>query len=175
MENVRKKKALWMAIDLGLAALLILLDQWSKHLAIVKLKGQAAYVLISGVFELDYLENRGSAFGLFQNKKVFLLLVGVVFMVVMFYLLFKLPAEKKFLSLHLVAAAIVAGGIGNMIDRFVLGYVVDFFSFILIHYPVFNVADVYIVVATILMAILLIFVYKEEDLAFLWNKKDGKN
>ena len=84
MENLRKKKALWMAMDLGLAALLILLDQWSKHLAIVKLKGQAAYVLISGVFELDYLENRGSAFGLFQNKKVFLLLVGVVFMVVMF-------------------------------------------------------------------------------------------
>ena len=166
-----KKKAFWLLGDAILAALLIWFDQFTKHLAILHLKGQNAYVVLKDVFELDYLENRGSAFGMFQNKKVFLLLTGVLFMALMLYLLIKTPAKKRFLPIHIVASCIVAGGMGNMIDRFVLGYVVDFFSFILIHYPVFNVADVYIVVATILMAILLIFVYKEEELQFLWSKK----
>ena len=174
MENEKKRKALWLLGDALLAALLIWFDQFTKHLAILRLKGQNAYVIFRNVFELDYLENRGSAFVLFQNKKVFLLLTGVLFMALMLYLLLKTPAKKRFLPMHVVASCIVAGGMGNMIDRFVLGYVVDFFSFILIHYPVFNVADVYIVVATILMAVLLIFVYKEEELQFLWSgKKDG--
>ena len=166
-----KKKAIWLLADAILAAFLIWFDQFTKRLAILHLKGQSAYVIIKDVFELDYLENRGSAFGLFQNKKIFLLLTGVVFMALMLYLLIKTPAKKRFLPIHIVASCIIAGGMGNMIDRFVLGYVVDFVSFILIHYPVFNVADIYIVVATILMAILLIFVYKEEELQFLWSKK----
>lgn len=161
------RKGMYLAGDLILAALLILLDQLSKNAVVEKLKGNAAFVIWDGVFELDYLENRGSAFGLFQNQKVFLLVVGVIFMAVMAFVLLRTPARKKYLPIHLAAAGIVAGGIGNMIDRFVLGYVVDFFSFVLIHYPIFNVADIYIVISTILMAILLIFVYKEEELEFL--------
>jgi len=172
MKKETKQKVLWLLMDLGLAVILVVLDQLSKRAAIDKLKDKDAFVILKNVFELDYLENRGSAFGMFQNQKVFLLIVGVIFMTITFYVLWRTPAKKRFLPIHLVAACIIAGGIGNMIDRFFLGYVVDFFSFVLIHFPVFNVADVYIVVSTFAMAFLLIFVYKEDELSFLWKKQD---
>ncbi|MBR3468968.1 MAG: signal peptidase II [Lachnospiraceae bacterium] len=174
MKEQDKKRIVWFCRDIILAAALIALDQWTKALAVAKLKGGEAFVILRGVFELEYLENRGSAFGMFQGKKIFLLIVGVVFMAFLCYFLYKAPTEKRFVPLRLLAAFIMAGGIGNMIDRFVLGYVVDFFSFVLIHFPVFNVADIYITVSTILLAILLIFVYKEEELTFLWKTKRSK-
>lgn len=166
-----KKKIVWLTADILLAAALTALDQFTKYLAVSKLMGHEPFVILKGIFELDYLENRGSAFGLFQGQKVFLLCVGVVFLGIMFFLFSRTPAEKRFLPVHLAAAGIVAGGLGNMIDRFRLGYVVDFFSFVLIHFPVFNVADICIVLSTILLAVLLLFVYQEEDLSFLAGKK----
>ena len=173
MRNERKK-IVWMAMDLVLAAALIALDQYTKHLAVTKLMGHKPFVILRGIFELDYLENRGSAFGMFQNQKIFLLAVGVIFLVIMLYIWFRLPAEKKYLPAHLVVAGITAGGLGNMIDRFRLGYVVDFLSFVLIHFPVFNVADICIVISTILMALLLLFVYRDEDLDFLFLRRKQK-
>lgn len=169
-----KKKWIWMAADFLFVAALIALDQFTKHLAVDRLMGKPPFVILRGIFELDYLENRGSAFGMFQNQKVFLLTVGVIFLMVMLYLWFRLPAEKKYLPAHLVVAGITAGGLGNMIDRIRLGYVVDFFSFVLIHFPVFNVADICIVISTVLMALLLLFVYRDEDLDFLFPKKKQK-
>lgn len=172
----KKRKGLWLALDLLLAGALIFLDQFTKKLAVEKLQGQKPFVILKGIFELDYLENRGSAFGMFQNQKIFLLCTGVIFLGVMLYLLIRTPAQKRYLAIHLAGAGIAAGGFGNIIDRFRLGYVVDFFSFVLIHFPVFNMADIYIVIFTILMAILLIFIYKDEELDFLFpNKKAARN
>ena len=71
-----------------------------------------------------------------QNQKVFILFVGIVFLAVLLFFLFKLPEQKKFRIVHVLLAVIVAGGIGNMIDRFRLDYVVDFISFVLINYPI---------------------------------------
>jgi len=88
------------------------------------------------------------------------------------FLFFKLPEQKKFRIVHVLLAVIIAGGIGNMIDRFRLDYVVDFISFVLINYPIFNVADIYVVVATIGLFILFLFVYKEKDLEFLNFKQN---
>ena len=102
-----------------------------------------------------------------------LLFVGVVFLAVILFFLFLIPEEAKFNLVHILLAAIVAGGLGNMIDRLRYDYVVDFISFVLIHFPVFNVADCYIVVATILLFILFLFVFKEQDLEFLSFKKSG--
>lgn len=169
-----KKKGIWMAADLLFAAALIALDQFTKKLAVDRLMGSEPFVILKGIFELDYLENRGSAFGMFQNQKIFLLVTGVIFMVIMLYIWIRTPAEKKYLPVHLAVAGIVAGGLGNMIDRFRLGYVVDFFSFVLIHFPVFNVADICIVLSTILLAVLLIFVYGDEDLDFLIRMEKRK-
>ena len=73
--NKEKKssRVVMLIIDALIAAVLLVLDQFTKHLAVVHLKNQPAYVIIDGVLELQYLENRGSAFGMLQNQKVFIL------------------------------------------------------------------------------------------------------
>lgn len=152
--------------------ILLAIDQLTKYLTIVHLKDNPAISLIDGVLELKYLENRGSAFGILQNQKFFILFVGVVFMMVILFFLFKLPSDKKFRIVHILLSAIIAGGLGNMIDRFRFDFVVDFISFVLINFPVFNVADCYIVVSTIGLFILFMFVYKEKDLEFLSFKQN---
>lgn len=166
------KKNKMLIFDAILAVVLLVLDQMTKYFAIEKLKGKSPFVIIEDVLEFSYLENRGSAFGLLQNQKVFILFVGFIFMAVVLYFLFKLPDEKKFTSVHICLTGIIAGGIGNMIDRFRFDFVVDFISFVLIHFPTFNVADCYIVVSVIVLFILFIFVYKEQDLAFLDFKQN---
>ena len=168
-KNHKRRKIL--LLDAVVAAVLFGIDQFTKYLAVLHLKGNEPYVLIDGVLELQYLENRGSAFGMLENQKVFILFVGIVFMAVILFFLFKLPSEKKFNIVHILLSCIIAGGAGNMADRFRLDYVVDFISFVLINYPIFNVADCYVTVGVILLAILILFVYKEEDFDFLARKK----
>ncbi len=171
---MRKKIGKWMlAVDLLVAAALVALDQYTKYLAVKKLKGNTAFVLIENVLELQYLENRGSAFGMLQNQKFFILFVGFVFMAALLFFLFKLPDAKKYRIVHIALSAVIAGGLGNMIDRLRLDYVVDFISFVLIDFPIFNVADCCIVVSAILLFLLFLFVYKESDLEFL-NFKQNK-
>jgi len=167
MNNIEVKRAKMLCIDFVLAVVLLTLDQITKYLAIVKLKDQPSHVLIDGILEFQYLENRGSAFGMLQNQKYFILFVGIIFLAVIFFFLFKLPQQKKYCPMHIVLSCIVAGGIGNMIDRIRFDYVVDFIYFVLIDFPIFNVADCYIVCAIIVLAIFLLFVYKEQDLEFL--------
>ncbi|MBQ8117549.1 MAG: signal peptidase II [Lachnospiraceae bacterium] len=156
-----------LCVDAVLLAVLLFADQFTKHLAVLKLKGQEAFVLIDGVLELDYLENRGSAFGMLQDQKFLIVAVDLIFMAVLLFLLVKLPPDRKYVKLHILMTMVMGGGIGNMIDRLRLDHVVDFISFVLIHYPIFNVADIYIVVAVILLFILFVFVYKEEDLTWM--------
>lgn len=169
---MRKKSKLMLFVDLLVILVLLGIDQYTKYLAIVHLKDQAPIVLWTDVLELNYLENRGSAFGMLQNQKLFILFVGIVFMAVLLFFLFKLPRKKKYIVVHMSLSAIIAGGLGNMIDRFRFDFVVDFISFVLINFPIFNVADCYIVVFTILLFILFLFFYKESDLEFLNFKQN---
>lgn len=166
------KRVKMLLIDTVIAAVLLALDQYTKYLAILHLKDQPAVVLIDGVLELQYLENRGSAFGMLQNQKFFILFVGMVFLMVILFFLFKLPLQKKYNIVHILLSVVIAGGIGNMADRFRFDYVVDFISFVLINYPIFNVADCYIVVAMIVLFLLFVFVFKEKDLEFLSFKQN---
>lgn len=167
-----RKRTKMLLIDVVIMLVLLGLDQLTKYLAIINLKNHPAVVLWDGVLELNYLENRGSAFGMLQNQKFFILFIGVVFLAVILFFLFKLPEEKKFCTVHILLSAIVAGGVGNMIDRLRFDYVVDFISFVLIHFPIFNVADCYIVVATIVLFLLFLFVFEEKDLEFLSFKQN---
>lgn len=166
------RKRNWIIIDLVIVFVLLALDQFTKQLAIEYLKDKPARVIIKNVFELNYLENHGSAFGMLQNQKFFLIFVGVLFMGIVLFFLLKLPGNKKFYPVHVCLSAVIAGGIGNMIDRIRFDHVVDFFSFVLINFPIFNVADCYIVVAITILFILFIFVFKEEDLDFLSFKQN---
>lgn len=154
-------------IDFFVMFLLIALDQYTKYLAVVNLKDRPAIPVIEGVFELNYLENRGAAFGMLQNQKVFFIFIACIILVAIFYVLFKIPKDRKYIWLHILLVLIASGAVGNMIDRVRLEYVVDFLYFVLINFPIFNVADIYVSVACVLLAVVILFYYKEQDLEFL--------
>lgn len=165
------KKKIFLLLDMMGIVILVLLDQYTKYLAVIHLKDKPAYIIINGVLELNYLENRGAAFGMLQNQKAFFIFVAVVILSVIGYVLFKTPDNKKYRMLHLLLSLIAAGAIGNMIDRIRFDYVVDFIYFVLINFPIFNVADIYVTVSTVALVILLLFVYKENDLNFISFKQ----
>ena len=152
----------------------IVFDQWTKYLAVKHLMNKEPFIIIDGVFQLRYLENRGAAFGMMQGQQTFFLITGIIAVIVLAYVYFKMPWEKRFLPLRAVAMFIAGGAVGNMIDRVALGYVVDFFYFELIDFPIFNVADIYVTCATIVLALLILFYYKEEELDCLFPKKKEK-
>ena len=77
--------------------------------------------------------------------------------------------------LTMCIVTLISGAIGNMIDRFKYGYVIDFLDFKLINFPVFNVADIYVTVSMFFVLILMIFVYKEEDIDYIIGKKSSLN
>lgn len=154
-------------------AILVLADQVTKRLAVVHLKDQPSVVLIKNVFELFYLENRGAAFGIFQGKRIIFLIITVAILLFLAYCFWKIPYISTFTSLRCVLVLVAAGAVGNFIDRMANGYVVDFFYFKLINFPVFNVADIYVTCSAVFLAILLIFRYKEEDLNQLVKSLKG--
>lgn len=152
--------------------ILIAADQFTKHIAVLNLKNQPAFSIIDGVLEFNYLENRGAAFGMLQNQKVFFVFVAVIFLGVIIYVLFRTPEETKYTRLHVLLVMIAGGAIGNMIDRLRLDYVVDFIYIVLINFPIFNIADMYVTFATAILVIQVLFVYKENDFNFLsFNQK----
>lgn len=153
--------------------ILVLIDQYTKLLAIRHLKDQASFILIENVFELQYLENRGAAFGIMQNQRIFFVIITVVMLAVIGYFFQVTPKTKKYLPLNISMIVIIAGAIGNFIDRIFRGFVVDFFYFSLINFPIFNVADIYVTVTFFVLVILLFFYYKDEDLA-VYSRKERK-
>lgn len=151
--------------------LLILLDQITKFLAVAHLKDQPAILLIRGVFELQYLENRGSAFGMMQGARIFFIIITIVLFILVCAVYARIPKEKLYLPLRVTAVLFLAGAAGNFIDRVRQGFVVDFFYFSLIDFPIFNVADIYVTAATAALIISILFYYKESDLERIFSKK----
>ncbi len=174
MNTLTGKKKLALIIDVIAIAILIFLDQFTKHLAVVHLKDQESFVIIPKVLELTFLKNRGAAFGILQDQKVFFVMIAVMILFVIAYVLFQLPMEKKYMFLQIILVMIASGAAGNMIDRVRNDYVVDFISFVIINFPIFNVADIYVTVSTIVFIILFVFYYKEKDFDFLSFKQQKK-
>ncbi len=138
----------------------LILDRLAKVWALSSLREKNGVVLIKDFFKLEYLENRGAAFGILQNKLILLALVTLLIISGMIYYIIKYKPKSKFLRISF--AFIISGALGNLYDRVFYKYVVDF---ILIHYkevyyfPTFNIADMLVVVGT---AILAISIVKEE-------------
>lgn len=124
---------------------------------------------VPGVLELHYLypENRGIAFGMFQGSVLFFAIVSVLFLGVILYAWIRIPKERFYLPLLTIATVLAAGALGNFIDRFFRGYVIDFIYFSLIDFPVFNLADVYVVVSGIFLILFVCTKYRDDDFAFL--------
>ena len=161
------KKTKYNLIGIVTAVLLVALDQWTKLLAVKHLMNQKPFVIWDGVFELHYLENRGAAFGILQGQKLIFLLCTVLVLVVLGFYYNRMPEDKKYLPLRVVGVLLGAGAVGNLIDRMAQSYVVDFFYFELIDFPVFNVADIYVTVAMVVLFILILTIYKDDDFHFL--------
>ncbi len=164
---MNKRKNILLIVDFVLMLVFVVLDQFTKYLAVYYLKEMPPIELIKGVFELNYLENRGAAFGLLQDQKIFFVLIAVVILTAIVYVLLKTPYQKMYFKLHITLVFIASGAVGNMIDRIRHDYVVDFLYFSLINFPIFNVADIYVTLSSFFLVILLLFIYKESDLEFL--------
>lgn len=134
--------------------LLIGIDQLSKLWAVNYLKEIGSIPIIENVFHLTYVENRGAAFGILQNNQTIFIIVAIVASI---YGLYYLHTKKVNLVGKTGVLLIIAGAIGNAIDRVRLGFVVDYFDFRIIWEYVFNVADVFVVVGTILLCVYIIF------------------
>ena len=159
--NVKVKQAAGFLLS---AAILIFLDQWTKSLAVRYLKGQPGRLIVDGVFELLYSENRGAAFSILQGRQIFLFLITAAVLLFVLYIFIKMPAGKRYWPLMACLILLFSGAVGNMIDRLSQGYVVDFLYFSLINFPIFNVADIYVTGAAGLFLVLLLWYYKEEEL-----------
>lgn len=162
----KQKQSLIASFLIGFA-ILVGLDQWTKGLVVQSLKGQKPFVIWNGVFEFYYSENRGAAFGMMQEKQLFFFLIAVLVLGAVAYLIYKMPSDGKYRPLAVCLMMISAGAVSNMIDRVSQGYVVDFLYFKLIDFPIFNVADCYVVIATFSLILLFFFFYSDEELEFL--------
>ncbi|MCI9531039.1 MAG: signal peptidase II [Lachnospiraceae bacterium] len=155
---------------LYLAGTLVLLgvDQYTKYLAAAYLKGGKSIILIKDVFQLQYLENQGAAFGMLQGKKLWFVAITLFMLAAMLAVYLRAPMGKRYRWMRLDLLLLTAGAVGNLIDRLTLDYVVDFFYFELINFPVFNVADIYVTVGMGILAVLILFYHQEEELEMLW-------
>ena len=149
-------------MPLYIAAILVMIvvDQAVKHWAFTVLQPQHTIPLIENVFHLTYIENRGAAFSMFakfDSRWIFVALAAVITLAICYALSKKLmQTALGNWSLILIAA----GAVGNAVDRVARGFVVDMFDFRLIHFPVFNVADIFICVGGVLFVIYFMFQHK---------------
>ena len=157
-------------------AIAVAFDQISKLAAVIFLKGKPPFILIDGVFQFLYLENRGAAFGMMQDRQIIFIIGAVLITMIVILLYGRIPQERKYLPLRICAVLLVSGAVGNLIDRIRLNYVIDFLYFNLIDFPIFNVADCYVVTACFMFVLLILFYYKEEDdfHSLNFRRKDGK-
>lgn len=149
---------------------IIILDFLVKLWARTDLSQIGSIPVWEGVFHLTYVENRGAAFGILQNKVWFFVIVALVAIPAIVYVFRKYQNLSKTLNLGL--CFVLAGAVGNMIDRITLGFVVDFLDFRLIDFPVFNIADIFVCVGAGLIAVFVIFI---EDKLISDPKEAEKN
>ena len=164
MTKKAKHSLIYYAAGLIWIAALVFLDQRLKVQMTASLQGKGRVSLIPGLLGLTYVENRGMAFGLLQNGRVFFVVMTVLVLCLLFLLFYAIPEKKRFYPLTAGVIQIIAGAIGNFIDRLRMGYVVDYLDLEFMQFPVFNLADCFVTWTAVVIAILLIFAYKEEDL-----------
>ncbi len=135
----------------------VLIDQLSKIYVLNIFKDKVTIPVITDVFHITFAKNTGAAFSIFKNNQLFLIILSIVLIAFMLGLFIKACIDKQPELLRYALLLVSAGAVGNLLDRFRLGYVVDFFDFRLINFAIFNVADVFICVGMGFIAILLVF------------------
>lgn len=154
--------------------LLVALDQITKFIVRTSFALYESHPLIKNVFHLTYIQNTGIAWGMFKNGRTIFLILTVLVLLVCACFYAKIPQNKRFTPIRVCLVFLVSGAIGNMIDRISLRYVVDFFDFRLINFPIFNVADIYVTVSMIVLILLCAFYYHEHEIDALFSKSERK-
>ncbi len=147
--------------------LLIAIDQLTKYWARTSILEKGPFSLIPKVLKLQYHENTGAVWGILSGRISFLIILTIVLMLALTYFYLKIPKGKRYTPVRMIWIFIMAGAIGNFIDRISLRYVVDFIYIELIDFPIFNFADMYLTISCALLVILVLFYYKEKDLEFI--------
>lgn len=131
----------------------IVLDRLSKNYAINNFIENPYQ---GKLLNLTYLENRGAAFGILQDNRIFFILLTIVIVAgLIFYFIKNYKTNPQILNIAI--AFVISGAIGNFYDRLIQGYVVDFLEFAFVKFPVFNVADIFVTVGSFLIIIYLLF------------------
>ncbi len=140
---------------------LVLLDQVIKFLADRILSQYETLAVIPSVLHLTFVKNYGAAFGILQNQRIFLLLITLAILIFIIWYFFRSNINNNLFFWSVIL--IVSGGVGNLIDRLFRGYVIDYIDFRLINFSVFNLADSYVFIGTVLMMIYFIFIEPKQD------------
>ncbi len=150
-------------LPIFLIALLTAFDQLTKYMVTRSFQLYESRVVIKDILSLTYIRNAGVAWGMFQGKRIVFLILTAVVLLFCFYLYTNIAEQKKYRLLRITMIVLVSGAVGNMIDRIKLGYVVDFFCLEFINFPIFNVADIFVVVSMIGIFVLIMFRYSNEE------------
>ena len=159
VQHLRKELLQMTAIIISIVLMIVsvIADQVTKYLVVSNMELYESIDVIPGVFRFTYIHNDGAAFGSLDNARwIFMILSTVAIVAILGYLFWKKPQDKLLLSSLIL---ITSGGIGNMIDRIRLGYVIDFIDFCAfpkIWMWIFNVADVCVCVGAGLLALWMI-------------------
>lgn len=152
-------------ISLIVVVILIIIDQLIKHWAVTALMPVGAMDFIKfgdlEILGLTYVQNDGAAFSSFSGAKIFLIVLTSLMIVGL--IIFALRDKQKHPFMMLSTAAVVAGGIGNLIDRIRLGYVIDYFDVKLFDFAIFNFADICVVLGAICLVVYVCFIEKKAD------------
>ena len=114
------------------------------------------------------------AFGMLQGKQIVFIIFCLVFLGIIFYIFYRIPKNRYYLPLIVIGAVLAGGAAGNFIDRIVYGYVIDFIYLECIDFPIFNIADIYVVCGGIALAAVILFRYKDQDFDFLGSGSKRK-
>lgn len=134
-----------------ISIILLCIDQIAKLLVINLLTKTDSIAIIKNFFYLTYINNDGAAFSILVGKRIFLILVAIIIIIMLIHYIKKNNIQNK---LEIVSLALIIGGsLGNLMDRVVRGYVIDFLDFKIFNYnfPIFNLADTFIVIGVILL------------------------
>ena len=150
-----------------LSLILILLfvagDQAVKYLAVTYLQPDGPMTVIPGLLEFRYVENTGAAFSLLEGNMTLFYITTPILTLLLAYLYLRTPVRKRYLPLLAVYLFLIAGALGNLNDRILYRYVIDFIYFSLIDFPVFNVADIYVTCSIVVLFLLILFYFKDMD------------
>lgn len=146
-----------------LIALLTAFDQLTKYMITSSFELYESKMVIQNILSFTYIRNTGVAWGMFQGKRIIFLVLTAVVLLFCFYIFANIAEQKKYRLLRIALIVLVSGAVGNMIDRIKLGYVVDFFCVEFIDFPIFNVADIFVVVSMIGIFLLIMFKYNNEE------------